>query len=56
MSVTSPSEVYPVYYGRVLVGHDVPYPYLNCMGGDVAGRYVDQQLPFLGIQHLGDIR
>ena len=52
LSITRRVKFIPSIYGRVLVGHDVPYPYLNCMGGDVAGRYVDQQLPFLGIQHL----
>lgn len=52
LSITRRVKFIPSIYGRVLIGHDVPYPYLNCMGGDVAGRYVDQQLPFLGIQHL----
>ena len=52
LSITRRVKFIPSIYGRVLVGHGVPYPYLNCMGGDVAGRYVDQQLPFLGIQHL----
>ena len=52
LSITRRVKFIPSIYGRVLVGHNIPYPYLNCMGGDVAGRYVDQQLPFLGIQHL----
>lgn len=52
LSITRRVKFIPSIYGRVLIGHNVPYPYLNCMGGDVAGRYVDQQLPFLGIQHL----
>jgi len=52
LSITRRVKFIPSIYGRVLIGHNVPYPYLNCMGGDVDGRYVDQQLPFLGIQHL----
>lgn len=42
----------PAVYGRVLIGKDIPYPYLNSMGGEVAGRYLAQQLPFLGIHNL----
>ena len=52
LPITRRVKFIPSIYGRVLVGHDIPYPYLNCMGGEVAGRYVEQQLPFLGIQHL----
>lgn len=52
LSITRRVKFIPSIYGRVLIGNNIPYPYLNCMGGDVAGRYVDQQLPFLGIQHL----
>lgn len=42
----------PALYGRVLIGENIPAPYLNCMGGEVAGRYVNQQLPFYGIHNL----
>lgn len=42
----------PAIYGRVLIGNDVPFPYLNCMGGEVPGRYMSQQLPFYGIHNL----
>lgn len=42
----------PAVYGRVLIGKDIPFPYLNCMGGEVAGRYMSQQLPFYGIHNL----
>lgn len=42
----------PAVYGRVLIGKDVPAPYLNCMGGEMPGRYFNQQLPFYGIHHL----
>ena len=42
----------PAVYGRVLIGKDIPFPYLNCMGGEVAGRYMSQQMPFYGIHNL----
>lgn len=42
----------PAVYGRVLIGKGIPAPYLNCMGGEVAGRYFNQQLPFYGIHNL----
>lgn len=42
----------PALYGRVLIGENIPAPYLNCMGGEVAGRYLNQQLPFYGIHNL----
>ena len=41
----------PAVYGRVLIGNTIPYPYLNYMGGEVAGRYVDHQLAFAGIRN-----
>lgn len=36
----------PALYGRVLIGRDIAIPYLNYVGGEVAGRYMNQQLPF----------
>ena len=33
---------------RVLVGNDIPFAYANTMGGCLAGRYMDQQIPFIG--------
>lgn len=44
--------VLPSVYGRVLIGHRIPYACRNNMGGMVAGRYFSQQLPFVGIHHL----
>jgi NTE family protein len=42
----------PAFYGRVLMGQPIATPYLNCMGGEVAGRYLNQQLPFYGIHKM----
>lgn len=37
---------------RFLLGHDVPVAYFNAIGGSLAGRYVDQQIPFIGVTNL----
>lgn len=37
---------------RFLLGKDVPVAYFNAMGGSLAGRYIDQQMPFLGVTNL----
>ncbi len=37
---------------RFIMGEDVPVAYFNAMGGSLAGRYLDQQLPFLGITNI----
>ena len=34
---------------RFIFGDDIPIPYANVLGGDMAGRYVDHQMPFIGI-------
>lgn len=33
---------------RTLLGSNVPLVYANMMGGSLAGRYLDQQIPFIG--------
>ena len=37
---------------RFLLGYDVPLAYFNAIGGSLPGRYVDQQLPFIGVTNL----
>ena len=37
---------------RFLIGLDIPIAYFNAMGGSLTGRYVDQQLPFIGITNI----
>ncbi len=34
---------------RFLFGDDIILPYSNLIGGDMPGRYVDQQIPFIGV-------
>lgn len=40
----------PELYGRTLLGRDIAYPYWNFLGGEVEGRYMPQQIPFIGLQ------
>lgn len=42
----------PSIYGRTLIGNEVAYSYYNYVGGEIAGRYMDQQIPFVGINHM----
>lgn len=37
---------------RFLIGRDIPVAYFNAVGGSLSGRYVDQQMPFLGVTNL----
>ena len=41
----------PQAYLRFVIGDDIPLYYANIMGGDIAGRYADQQIPFMGINN-----
>ena len=50
--VTSHFSFLPALYGRVLIGRDVAFPYLNAIGGETEGHYLDHQLPFAGINHV----
>lgn len=43
----------PYVNARCLLGTgDVPVAYFNAIGGSLAGRYVDQQMPFIGVTNL----
>ena len=37
---------------RWLLGKEIPVAYFNAIGGSLVGRYVDQQLPFIGVTNL----
>lgn len=44
--------ILPSAYGRIVWKQDVPYSLYNCIGGVAAGRYTEQQLPFIGISYM----
>lgn len=56
LSVTDRITFIPTLFGRTLIGSDVAYAYLNYMGGEEAGRYMDQQIPFVGISNVENFR
>lgn len=47
--ITNRFKMLPSVYGRVLIGKNVPYPYLNYMGGQVFGRYMQQRCLLRGL-------
>lgn len=46
----------PSFNFRFLFGPDIPVAYFNAMGGSLPGRYVDQQIPFIGITDLAAMK
>ena len=41
---------------RFLFGDEIPVAYFNAIGGSMAGKYVDQQMPFIGVGHLAAMK
>ena len=41
----------PHLYGRVVVGNCKDVPYMNYIGGTQPGRYLSQQMPFIGVSY-----
>ena len=37
---------------RFLLGQEIPLAYFNAIGGSLPGRFVDQQIPFIGVTNL----
>jgi NTE family protein len=46
----------PSFNMRFLLGNNVPIVYANVIGGSMAGRYVDQQMPFMGVNNAAYMR
>ena len=42
----------PFVGGRFVFGADIPYSKMNVMGGDISEKYLQQQLPFIGINNV----
>lgn len=42
----------PSFNCRFLFGEDIPIAYFNAVGGALPSRYVTQQMPFVGVNHL----
>ena len=52
LSTSSRLTILPSIYGRTLIGNDIAYSYYNYIGGQIEGRYMPQQIPFVGIRHM----
>lgn len=46
----------PSFSARFLLGTDIPVAYFNALGGSLPGRYVNQQIPFYGINKLAAMK
>lgn len=42
--------------GRLVIGDNAPYVFSNVVGGYQTAKYVDQQLPFVGLSHMEMMR
>ncbi len=47
--------IIPSLTARYMFGGDPALPYMNLMGGSLAGRYLDQQIPFIGINYASSM-
>ncbi len=50
--VTKRFSILPGVYGRFLIGHDIPFPKMNVMGGDIMEQYLPEEMPFIGATHV----
>lgn len=46
----------PSFNFRFLFGSEVPISYMNIMGGSLPGRYMDQQMAFIGLNNASAMR
>lgn len=46
----------PSFNFRFLFGKEVPVAYFNAMGGVMPGRYVEQQIPFVGVNYMSAMK
>lgn len=51
IGVSGRFAILPSLYGRIIIGDCKEIPYLNYVGGTQAGRYMDQQMPFIGVNY-----
>lgn len=42
-------SILPNFNSRMIFGRDIPIPYTNIIGGRIPGRYLEQQVPFIGV-------
>ena len=52
LPLSSHFSLIPSLSGRILIGKEPAYPFLNAVGGETPGKYLIQQIPFAGINHV----
>ena len=48
-------DIIPSIYARAAIGDDLPMAFMNMAGGTLAGRYFEQQIPFIGINYAAPL-
>ena len=51
LNISESMALLPALYGRVIIGDMAEVPYLNYVGGSEPGRYLEQQMPFIGVNY-----
>lgn len=51
ISLSESLVIEPSFYGRMLFGDEIPVVYANYLGGERDGRYLSQQISFVGINN-----
>lgn len=46
----------PSVNGRFIFGENIPLTHMNIIGGSMAGRYIEQQVPFIGVNYATPAR
>ena len=49
-------DIIPSVYTRFAFGENMPFAYMNMAGGSMAGRYLEQQVPFIGINYATPLK
>lgn len=56
MTLSRHITLLPRVAGRLVLGDEIPYVFTNVVGGFQTGKYVDHQLPFVGLSHMEIMR
>ena len=51
VNISESLALLPSLYGRVIIGDMAEVPFLNYIGGSQPGRYLEQQMPFIGVNY-----
>lgn len=49
-------DIIPTLNTRFVIGDEFPVPYMNLAGGCIPGRYIEQQMPFIGVNYATSLK